>query len=120
MNIGKTLQPLHQRIISLFAIVVVTAMINLMPLATEAEYRAFRLQITKINRDPQNTEPPEIRTTMSTLDPLQYPYYYPLADNEIVSYTETWMCRGRTSDFAPICPPPPKKSKAKIGPDLSP
>lgn len=64
-----------------------------------AEYRAFLLRIEKMDR------PGEVRELISTLDPLQYPGYFPLQENERVSYVRTWMCKGRTN-LRPICPDP--------------
>ena len=56
----------------------------------------------------------------STLDPIQYPYYYSLQANEKVSYTETWRCYGRTGDFKEYCPnpkaQPPQASNQNQGP----
>lgn len=48
----------------------------------------------------------------STLDPHQYPLYYPVQANEVISYTETWRCYGRTSDFQAYCPNPKAQSPA--------
>lgn|GEM_PF-5758487 len=90
----------------------------IIPIASKSEYRVFRLQITKANEDPKSTEPPEIRTIESTLDPLQYPYYFPVAANERVTYTETWRCRGRTSDFTPLCSQPAKGSQLRKSSNL--
>lgn len=64
-----------------------------------AEYRMFTLKIT-------NTETQDYRLVNSTLDPLQYPAYYPVRANEIVQYTDTWRCFGRTSPDIPPCPNP--------------
>lgn len=64
-----------------------------------AEYRAFLLRIQKV------TNPGEFRELISTLDPLQYPGYFPLKEDEQVAYVRTWMCWGRTSE-KPICPDP--------------
>ncbi len=64
-----------------------------------AEYRAFRLRIENIKN------PSEKREVLSNLDPLQYPGYYPLQADERISYTDTWMCFGRTNGKA-ICPDP--------------
>lgn len=78
-----------------------------------AEYRVFELEIEEIppEQPPQNTEnpdqsPPKIRRVISTLDPLQYPSYYPLKSNEKISYTETWRCFGNTNNFKTYCPNP--------------
>lgn len=72
-----------------------------------AEYRAFELKISK--RDAQGKPDPEkFRLVLSTLDPLQYYGYYIVREDEVVQYTRTWMCRGRT-DEKPICPDPKQK-----------
>lgn len=65
-----------------------------------AEYRAFLLRIAK------RTSPQDYRLVVSTLDPLQYPSYYTVEADEVVTYDDTWMCRGRTGDARPICPSP--------------
>jgi hypothetical protein len=70
-----------------------------------AEYRVFNLVIT-------NTKTNEIRTMVSTLDPIQYHYIYPVTADEVVSYTETWRCFGRTDWFTPYCPNPKAQSPA--------
>lgn len=65
-----------------------------------AEYRAFELRIEKTD-NPEN-----FRTVISSLDPVQYRGYYPVQRDEVVYYTKTWMCRGRTGNFNPICQAP--------------
>lgn len=80
-----------------------------------AEYRLFLLEIgppTKTNPDqsPADEKPNnQLRYVTSTLDPLQYKYYYPVQTGEIVTYTQTWMCRGRTGNGTPYCPNPKAK-----------
>jgi hypothetical protein len=64
-----------------------------------AEYRVFNLRIT-------NTQTQAVREVLSTLDPLQYRHYYPVENDEVLSYVETWRCFGRTGDFQPYCPNP--------------
>jgi len=54
-----------------------------------AEYRAFWLEIKPLSGDPQRVK--------STLDPDQYPGYFPVPQGAQVKYTETWMCKGRTN-----------------------
>ncbi len=74
-----------------------------------AEYRAFELMISK--KDAQGKpDPKQFRLVLSTLDPLQYYGYYIVREDEVVQYTRTWMCRGRT-DEQPICPDPKLISK---------
>ena len=76
----------------------------LTPLWSQAEYRVFLLKIEKISSDPQAT--PVYRLVESTLDPLQYVGYHPVAADESVTYLETWRCKGNTSGFKPLCPNP--------------
>ncbi|MGZ3747865.1 MAG: hypothetical protein ACXWRE_10865 [Pseudobdellovibrionaceae bacterium] len=64
-----------------------------------AEYRMFTLKITN-----KNTQ--AYRLVDSTLDPVQYPYYYPVQKDEIVQYTDTWRCFGRTGGGQEPCPNP--------------
>ncbi|MBX7231619.1 MAG: hypothetical protein K1X29_05990 [Bdellovibrionales bacterium] len=66
------------------------------------EYRAFELRI--LNSTLGNSE----KTVVSTLDPLQYPGYFPLEANEKVHYVTSWRCRGNTSQFKKICDKPRK------------
>jgi hypothetical protein len=66
---------------------------------SHAEYRVFLLHIT-------NTQTQDVRLVESTLDPIQYPRYYPVQSYERVTYTETWRCYGRTGNFQPYCPNP--------------
>lgn len=93
-----------------------------------AEYRAFLLKIAgpapaekKTKSDAADskpaTAPVNFRLVKSNLDPNQYGSYYPLAPGETISYTETWMCRGRTSNFMEVCAnpkaPPAERSPAQ-------
>lgn len=78
--------------------------ILLAPLFGVAEYRVFLLRISKKSTDPQ--APQDFRLVESTLDPEQYRYYYPVAPDEVVTYTDTWRCYGRTDGFKPHCPNP--------------
>ena len=61
-----------------------------------AEYRAFHLKIT--SADGKNTS-----FIKSSLDPIQYRYYYTVKETEIVTYVDTWRCPGRTGGLQPIC-----------------
>lgn len=74
--------------------------------SAQAEYRVFALRITKKSSDPNL--PPIERFVLSTLDPEQYRGYYPVQPDEIVEYTDTWMCYGRTDEFKDLCPNPKK------------
>jgi hypothetical protein len=71
-----------------------------------AEYRAFELVIS----DPTSGQE---RVVLSTLDPIQYRYYYPVRPEESVTYSATWRCRGNTSG-QPICPKPEDKAPAQL------
>lgn len=66
----------------------------------QAEYRAFLLQ--KKNMKTQFSQ-----EFLSTLDPEQYQTYFPLLNDETLTYIETWRCYGRTDFFKPICQKPP-------------
>jgi hypothetical protein len=81
----------------------------LFPFVAQAEYRAFELVI--INKV-SGTE----RIVLSSLDPDQYRGYYPLDQNENISYRDTWMCKGNTGN-KPICAKPPRPEKPSVGPD---
>jgi hypothetical protein len=74
-----------------------------------AEYRAFLLEIK--SADGQST-----RTVKSNLDPLQYPAFYPLKTGETISYTDTWMCEGRTGG-KPLCKSPKEVAAEAAGAD---
>ncbi len=69
-----------------------------LPLA-QAEYRVFTLLI-------ENQKTLTNRQVESTLDPEQYIYLYPLAQDEKISYVDTWMCKGRTDFLKPHCEKP--------------
>lgn len=78
-----------------------------------AEYRVFVLRIEK--RSPAG-EVTSSRETMSVLDPKQYRGYHSVAADETVTYTRTWRCRGRTSDFKAFCPDPKAPPTTDLGP----
>jgi len=63
-----------------------------------AEYRVFLLQIS-------SADGTDVKQIKSTLDPDQYRGYHPLKEGDRIFYTDTWMCRGRTSEL-PLCPSP--------------
>lgn len=73
--------------------------------SASAEYRVFLLKIEKRATTTAEGEAVQARFVESTLDPEQYRGYYPVAADEIVTYTDTWRCRGRT-DRLPLCPNP--------------
>lgn len=77
----------------------------LLPSLSQAEYRVFLLKISKKSADPQVASQ-DFRLVESTLDHVQYRYYYTVASDEEVTYIDTWRCYGRTSDFKPHCPNP--------------
>lgn len=66
---------------------------------SHAEYRAFELKI-------DDAEKNKSRTITSTLDHLQYPKYFSLAKNEVISYVDSWMCLENMANFKPPCPKP--------------
>ena len=70
-----------------------------------ADYRVYQLQILKSGQP--------IRQEVSTLDHYQYPEYYPLRQDEEISYITSWMCKGRqpAEAFNPPCPNPGETSK---------
>lgn len=87
------------------------------PFSASAEYRVFLLKISKkiappaTNPSPADTAPApsEDRILESTLDPEQYRSYYPIKDDEQISYIDTWRCYGRTDGGAPHCPKPQRQ-----------
>ncbi len=83
-----------------------------LPVAAQAEYRVFLLQITKKSSDPG--VPPVSRLVESTLDHVQYRYFYPVAEDEYVTYIATWRCRGRTDDFKLHCPNPKGQNSTDV------
>ena len=82
--------------------------------AVHAEYRAFELLV-------RNTETGTERRVVSTLDHLEYRGYYPVGRTEVVEYSSSWRCRGRTGNFRKICANPanpgsePKPNSAPPG-----
>lgn len=75
-----------------------------LPVVAQAEYRVFLLQITKRSADPAVA--PASRLVESSLDHIQYRYFYQVDADEDVTYIATWRCRGRTDDFKAFCPNP--------------
>lgn len=88
------------------------SLLLLLSFSAFAEYRAYLLQISKKAAPTEapaalgETPPLTSRQVISTLDPDQYRGYHPVKDDEIVTYTDTWMCPGRTGHFKEICPAP--------------
>lgn len=79
-------------------------------LSANAEYRAFLLRIAK------RADPQDYRLVISTLDPLQYPGYHPLKPDELITYDDTWLCRGHTGYEKPICSNPKSQPDQESGP----
>lgn len=96
-----------------------------------SEYRVFRHKITRTPAPPptpadSTTPPPSgltdsnnsrapqstFRIIESTLDPNQYPGYYPLAPDESLEMITTWRCFGRTDSGRAFCPNPKEKVAA--------
>jgi hypothetical protein len=93
-----------------------------------AEYRVFVLKISRapaagpgtdssLEKTPLDIPPtapnpkapvpaPAPKLIQSTLDPNQYPGYYPLEKDESIVYVDTWKCPGRTGDYKPLCQRP--------------
>lgn len=83
--------------------ILIFSFLAIIAMSASAEYRVFELIISKKIKDGK-LQP--VRTVTHTLDPIQFPEYYPLNTDEIISYVNTWMCRGNTSQFKPYCPNP--------------
>jgi hypothetical protein len=84
----------------------------IMGITAHAEYRVFLLKIAKKSADPKIPST-DYRLVESNLDPEQYRGYYPVAADEVVSYTDTWRCLGRTDGFKPFCPNPKGQNDRK-------
>lgn len=67
--------------------------------ASLAEYRAYELVI-------ENPESGTTRKVITTLDPMQYPSYHPVKQDEKVSLARSWMCWGASDYHQDICPAP--------------
>ncbi len=78
-------------------------------LTSRAEYRAFVLKF-------QAADGTVVKEIISTLDPDQYRGYYPVPQDQKISYTQTWRCPGRTGDFLPTCPNPRSATEASSPP----
>jgi hypothetical protein len=72
----------------------------------QAEYRVFNLRIT-------SNDGTQSRELLSTLDPDQYRGYHTVRADEKIFYTNTWRCKGRTSDERDFCPDP-KRAIANV------
>ncbi|MBL7671097.1 MAG: hypothetical protein JNM39_11500 [Bdellovibrionaceae bacterium] len=121
--------------IFLLGILLFFVAISLCQMEAAAEYRVFVLKISRapaavlapdsslektpldippsapnLNIPPPAPNPkapaPASRLIQSTLDPNQYPGYYPLEKDESIVYVDTWKCPGRTGDFKPLCQRP--------------
>jgi hypothetical protein len=53
-----------------------------------------------------------IKEFPSTLDPLQYRYYFHVPQTVELSYVLTWLCPGNTSWLKPHCAVPPQEPMA--------
>ena len=71
----------------------------LFPFTLLAEYRVF---IIHINNQTNKTQ----RQVRTTLDPEQFKQIFPLNNTELISYVETWLCKGRTDFFKSHCKQP--------------
>lgn len=78
---------------------IASILFELTPISAQAELRAFQLKITNITSG-------NIRYVTSRLDDLQYPGYFPLAQNEIIEIEKTWMCYDRTDYANTLCEAP--------------
>ncbi|MCB0394531.1 MAG: hypothetical protein KDD25_08220 [Bdellovibrionales bacterium] len=76
---------------------------------TQAEYRAFRLEIT-------DGATGKKREVVTSLDPFQYVGYFPVLKSESVYYTETWMCWESTSRRSKVCDNPKSKAEVQANP----
>lgn len=79
----------------------------------QAEYRAFLLQ-------KKNTKTQFSQQFLSTLDPEQYQTYFPLLNDETLTYIDTWRCYGRTDFFKPICQKPSTAKNPTQNPNNNP
>ena len=84
------------------------------PVSAQAEYRVFLLKISKKVDPAQPGTEPTFRLVESTLDHIQYRYFYPVASDEDVTYIATWRCRGRTDNFKPLCPNPKGQNASEV------
>ena len=82
-----------------------TAILALPPTA-KAEYRVFNLRISSVDGT-------QTREVTSTLDPDQYRGYHTVRPDENIVYTNTWRCKGRTSDHKEFCPDPKRTIAAE-------
>ena len=86
-------------------ILLATAILALPPTA-KAEYRVFNLRISSVDGT-------QTREVTSTLDPDQYRGYHTVRPDENIVYTNTWRCKGRTSDHKEFCPDPKRTIAAE-------
>lgn len=76
-----------------------------------AEYRVFLLHI-------KNKSSGSVQMLKSTLDPEQYQSLFPQLNAEF-TYTDTWLCKGNTSGYKPLCDQPltgPTSDSAQTAP----
>lgn len=72
-----------------------------LPLAAQAEFRAFRLKITDTAG---NTE----RQVVTRFDHVQYPMYHFTKKTEVAVIDQTWMCFDRNDYNGTLCAAPPQ------------
>jgi hypothetical protein len=90
------------------ALILATAVLTLAsPPKAKAEYRVFNLRIS-------TADGTQTREVTSTLDPDQYRGYHTVRPDENIVYTNTWRCKGRTSNYKEFCPDP-KRTLAADG-----
>jgi TatA/E family protein of Tat protein translocase len=75
----------------------------------DAAYRVFKLKVTTY--DPKN-RPKKVRIVLSTVDHLQYQYFYNVALTEKVELLDHWYCPGDTGNYRALCKPPKEKKTA--------
>lgn len=86
----------------------------LIPIAAQAELRAFRLKIT-------NAETGTERLVVTRFDHVQYPMYNFVARTESIEIDQTWMCYPRSDYLGALCAAPEKSpAKSPVAPSGGP
>ncbi len=88
--------------------------------AARAEYRAHELEVTDIMDCRLNKREKCKRLRVRTaMNPELYARTHGGEERIGVVLLATWICRGDTSNFQPVCPmPPPRKPKFAVGDEV--
>lgn len=89
-------------------------------LSQQANQKQTDLNQTESANSLKDQNPNQITYVKSSLDPIQYRGYYHVSEKAIITYEDTWRCKGRTGGLEPICKSPKEIAKEKESQDQKP